>query len=113
MSESLGVRKDSSIPASSTLFLEKIQLIVTGFACCGTFDGDAGGDGGLPLPMAAPGHPDLVGDVVAGLTEEVDAALLGETPARRRLAAEAAMFGHQWVGAVAQSACEEKKQTLR
>lgn len=50
--------------------------------CCGTFDGDAGGDGRLPLPVATPGHPQLVGDVVARLTEEVDAALLGETPAR-------------------------------
>lgn len=64
--------------------------------------------------MATPGHPNLVGDVVAGLAEEVDAALLGEAPARRRLAAEAAMFGHQRVGAVAQSACVEKnKQNKR
>lgn len=78
--------------------------------CCGTFDGDAGGDGGLPLPVATPGHPHLVGDVVARLTEEVDAALLGETPARRRLAAEAAMFGYQRVSAVAQSACTKQRR---
>lgn len=84
--------------------------------CC-TFDGDAGGDGGLPLPVAAPGHPALAADVVARLTEEVDAALLRETPAWRRLAAEAAMFGHQRVSAVAQSACagggKAKKTVLR
>lgn len=60
--------------------------------------------------MPTPGHPDLASDVIARLAEEVDAALLGESPARRRLAAEAAMFGHQRVSAVAQSACRNREE---
>lgn len=105
------LKADLSKVAFSCLNISRIKSIAMCErcdVCCGTFDGDTGGDGGLPLPMATPGHPNLVGDVVAGLTEQVDAALLGETPARRRFAAEAAMFWHQRVSAVAQSACAEE-----
>lgn len=69
-----------------------------------TFDGDAGGYRGLPPPLATPGDTGL-DDVVPGLAEEMDGALLGEASTRRRITAESPMFRHQRVGAVAQSAC--------
>lgn len=51
--------------------------------------------------MTTPGDTDLAVDVVSGLAEETDAALLGETLTWGRLAAEAYMLGHQRVSAVA------------
>lgn len=63
--------------------------------------------------MAAPGHTDLVVDVVSRLTEEMDGALLGEPPTRRRIAAETSMLRHQRVRAVAQSACGHTKRRER
>lgn len=55
--------------------------------------------------MATPGDTDLAVDVVSGLTEEMDGALLGETSTRGRITAETSMFWHQRVSAVVQSAC--------
>lgn len=75
-----------------------------------TFDGDAGGYRRLPPAVATPGHTHLVADVVSGLTEEMDGALLGEASTRGRIAAETSMFGHQRVGAVAQSAFRNTEQ---
>lgn len=46
------------------------------------FDGDAGRYRRLPLAVATPGHTDLGADVVSRLTEEMDGALMGETPTR-------------------------------
>lgn len=72
-----------------------------------TFDGDAGRYRRHPLPMATLGDTAL--GVVAGLTEEMDGALVRETSTRRRVAAETSVLGHQGVSAVAQSACRDAK----
>lgn len=75
-----------------------------------TFDRDAGRYGRLPPPVTTPGNTDLVVDVVSGLTEEMDVALLGETSTWGWIAAETSMFWHQRVSAVAQSACRNTKR---
>lgn len=47
--------------------------------------------------MATPGDIDLVADVVARLTEEMDGALQGEASTRGWIAAETSMFWYQRV----------------
>lgn len=60
--------------------------------------------------MAAPGDAGLGVEVVPGLAEEVDGALVGEPSTRRRITAEASVFGHQWVGTVTEPACREQQK---
>lgn len=61
--------------------------------------------------MATPGDAGLGVEVVPGLAEEVDGALVGEPSTRRRITAEASVFGHQRVGAVTEPACREQQNT--
>lgn len=61
--------------------------------------------------MATPGDAGLGAEVVPGLAEEVDGALVGEPSTRRRITAEASVFGHQRVGAVTEPACREQQNT--
>lgn len=59
--------------------------------------------------MAALGDSVLAPDVVSGLTEEMDGALMEETSTRGRITAETSVFWHQRVRAVAHSACRNTK----
>ena len=78
------------------------------YCCTLTSERGAGGDGGHPPPVSASGDTHLAVDMVTGLTEEVDGALLGEPPTRRRVTAEPPMLRHQRVGAVTEAACRQK-----
>lgn len=70
--------------------------------------GETGGHAGDPFAMAAAqAAHHLFWDGIAGLTEEVDQALLGEASAGGGLAAEAPVFWHQRVGAIPLPACGE------
>lgn len=77
-----------------------------------TFDRDTGRYRRLPLPVSTPGNVGLVADVVSRLTEEMDGALLVESSTWGRITAEASMFGHQRVRAVAQAACGRSVELL-
>lgn len=59
--------------------------------------------------MVTPRDSDL--DVVSGLTEQMDGALLRETVTWRRITAETSMFWHQRVSAVAHSACRNTNES--